>query len=285
MTALSSCAVLDLQKTRESGFEHFCRTVSPRRWHEVLVQMLTGCFDAGGKETDSHNVIVVAGFASFARVWEEFEERWLERLGKEGLKYFHAGELAQFQGEFREGWKNDEPRRRALCGDLLSIISDCGLRKFGASVALEDYELNKASFTNHPAAVRMNAFALAATVATDEFYTYAVREGVQRNVRCVFEKGDPEDALRGVFRGSGYVEPHFAWKTDYTDRKGIKHDPFLGLRAAGWIAYEYYLSAQRFLSAKDATERWPLLQFEALPGQIIPVQFIPHELRRGRVQA
>lgn len=41
----------------------------------------------------------------------------------------------------------------------------------------------------------------------------------------------------------GYIEPDFTWKRPHTDRKGFTHDGFVGLQAAGWIAYEYYLDA------------------------------------------
>jgi hypothetical protein len=60
-----------------------------------FIQMLTASFDGAGKEGEKHNTVVVAGFASFEGVWEEFESRWLERLSKDNLPYFHAGELAQ----------------------------------------------------------------------------------------------------------------------------------------------------------------------------------------------
>ena len=51
-------------------------------------------------------------------------------------------------------------------------------------------------------------------------------------------------------------------------QQGFVHDPFIGLQAAGWVAYEYYLDSDR-LFYSDPSHRWALEQFEKLPGHII----------------
>jgi hypothetical protein len=104
-------------------------------------------------------------------------------------------------------------------------------------------------------------------MAVESFQSYAMAEGVRDNIRCVFEKGDPEDILRKIFRAKGLVEPDFMWSKPHTDGKGFSYDPFLGLQAAGWIAYEYYLDVERLLYS-GASDRWALRQFEILPGQL-----------------
>jgi hypothetical protein len=251
-----------LSSSRE--FEHFCRIVAPRRWQDVCVLMLTVCFDAGGKE--HHEVLVVAGFASVASVWTDFENQWQSRLEKDNLKYFHAGDFAQSNGQFKSGWKDNEPRRRKLSQDLMEIIQGCGLRKFGCVLEPKYFYQSMEPHKNIIFAVRMKAFTLGAVVSADEFYNYAIGQGITRNLRCVFEKGDPEDALRAAFRGSGYTDPDFAWSKPHTDRKGVEHDPFLGLQAAGWIAYEYYLEA------KHSRQRWAFNCFEDLIGHIKMVE-------------
>ncbi|HEY1205074.1 MAG: hypothetical protein ABSH46_19830 [Bryobacteraceae bacterium] len=231
--------------------------------------MLTVCFDAGGKEKD-HRVLTVAGFASFAGVWAELEERWQKRLDRDGLGFFHAGDFAHSVGQF-SGWKGDEKRRRSLLVDLFRIIQDCGLRKFGCILHLESFYKIKKKRSGEPRLgpyiQRLNAFAYAATMAVESFQSYAMAEGVRDNIRCVFEKGDPEDILRKIFRAKGLVEPDFMWSKPHTDGKGFSYDPFLGLQAAGWIAYEYYLDVERLLYS-GASDRWALRQFEILPGQL-----------------
>jgi hypothetical protein len=223
--------------------------------------MLTACFDAAGKE--DHAVLVVAGFASVASLWTDFENQWQKRLEEDRLVYFHAGEFAQSSGQFKDGWKDNESRRRNLSRDLMEIIRGCGLRKFGCVLQPKYfYQSMEPHKEKDYRTERMKAFTLGATVSADEFYSYAIGEGITRNLRCVFEKGDPEDALRAAFRGSRYNDPDFAWSKPHTDRKGIEHDPFLGLQAAGWIAYEYYLEATH------SRQRWAFACFEQMTGHI-----------------
>jgi hypothetical protein len=228
--------------------------------------MLTVCFDGSGKENSKHKIVTVAGFASFAAVWSEFERQWQERLSKDGLLYFHAADFAHSLGQF-ESWKEDESRRRALLVDLFNIIQVHGLRKFGCILHLDSFSEVKKNRAGQPGIERMEAFGFAAVKAVEAFYSFAKGEGVRANVRFVFEKGDPEDMLRSIFRARGFPDPDFAWNRPHADSKGIMHDPFIGLQAADWIAYEYYLDVQHLLYS-GASDRWALLQFASLPGNI-----------------
>jgi hypothetical protein len=225
--------------------------------------MLTACFDAGGKDSDKHNVISVAGFASFSGMWKEFETHWADRLKREGLASFHATDFAHSTGAFKNGWKGNETRRTALSSDLMSIIRECGLRKFGSVMKLDEFR----HWRQDRKFAWADAFAFAAIDPVEAFQAYARAEGVTSNVRYVFEKGDPEDQLRRVFRDRGYLEPDFAWSKPHVDRKGVIYDPFLGLQAADWIAFEYYLDADRLLYG-EPSDRWALRQFETIPGFI-----------------
>ena len=228
--------------------------------------MLTVCFDGAGREAD-HPLVVVAGFASFAGVWRDFEIRWQERLRQDGLPYFHAGEFSQSTGVFKVGWKNDETRRRRLCQDLMSVIEACGLRKFGTVIPVEihnsiDHALRKR--------LLLDAYVQGARSTVATFNNYAKSIGVNRNVKYVFEKGDSEDALRKRFADDDLNDPCFTWKSEHVDRKGIIHYGFLGLQAAGWIAYEYFLDMKRRddPSHRIRQMRWPCQQFERLQGKM-----------------
>jgi hypothetical protein len=183
--------------------EHYSRIVSPRDWKSVFIQMLTCCFDAAGKEAEPHKILAVAGFASFADIWSEFETRWQDRLTQDGLPYFHAVEFAHSTGIFNNGWKGNETRRRSLQADLFNIIQSCGLRKFGAILVLDDFGKSKQKIVEAGHA-DIAAYAFAAMNAVEDFVAYAKGEGVVKNVRFVFEKGDPEDDLRKLFREKGY---------------------------------------------------------------------------------
>ncbi len=228
--------------------------------------MLTICFDGAGKDSTQHRLIVIGGLASFAGIWKEFEIKWQERLDRDGLSHFHAGDYSHSVGAFKQ-WKGDERRRRALASDLFSIIEDCGLRKFGCIMRLDDFRSVLQKHSNSDSAwPSVDAFGMAAMRAAESFFAYATNEGVKNNVRCVWEKGDPEDVLRKLFREQGYADPLFTWGKTHIDSKGFTHDPFLGLQAAGWVAYEYYLDADRLLYS-NPTNRWALERFQSLPGE------------------
>lgn len=274
MTAsvLSNPADLSRDVKGGGGFEQYCRIVAPLRWREVSILMLTACFDAGGKDSHEHNVLSVAGFAGFSGMWDEFNPKWNRRLEQDSLPYFHPGEFAHSTGAFAHGWKNNEDRRRTLSGDLMDIIYKCGLRKFGHVIRIEDYKgvLAKHNLTRPIPAwpVLNDAFVICAMKCIENFYAYAKGEGVTSNIRYVFDKGDPEDALRLICRGHKLQQPDFQWSRPVVDSKGIAHDPFIGLQAAGWIAYEYYLDANRLLFGQPS-DRWALQEFESMPGHVI----------------
>jgi hypothetical protein len=249
-----------------SSLEHFARTVSPRNWKQVFILMLTVCFDAGGKEED-HDFVVVAGFAGFAEIWNEFDIEWQARLDKDRLPYFHSGDFSQSRNLFKTGWRDNEPRRRRLCQDLMQIIVGHGLRKFGTVIHIKtqrniDPDIRKAFL--------LDGYVQGARDSVTTFNQYAKRIGVTRNVRYVFEKGDREHELRRRFNADGLNEPDFTWKSRHTNRKGFTYDGFLGLQAAGWIAYEYFLDmkCRNEKYERTAEARWAVAESDKIPGII-----------------
>jgi hypothetical protein len=228
--------------------------------------MLTVCFDAAGKEGGGP-FVVVAGFGSMAKVWGDFESKWQQRLKLDGLPYFHAHAFAHSIHPFEEGWKDNEPRRMSLCQDLMQIISDHGLRKFGTVIQIEAHNTIDESLRER---LFLNAYVHGARCSIATFNNYAKSIGINRNVRYVFEKGDPEDKLRRRFRADGLNEPDFTWKTAHIDRKGVIHDGFLGLQAADWLAYECLLDLKRRDDKYDRTKkpRWAYPHFDNMLGRI-----------------
>ena len=103
--------------------------------------MFIACFDAGGSQHDQ-NFLVVAGFISSADTWKRFDTAWRERLEQDDLSYFHMVDLAQSTEEFKEGWKNNEPRRQKLLADLMEIIQKYAFRRFGCAVNNELFLLH-----------------------------------------------------------------------------------------------------------------------------------------------
>lgn len=231
--------------------------------------MMTACFDAAGKTEDKNtSVVLVAGFSSISRVWAEFEEKWSAVLDDFKLPYFHAGDFANFKTPF-ESFRDDESSRKVLVSRLLDVMRECGLRKFGSVVRRKDFLQAKAKL-NLETDSTVDPYVLCSRYAVDQLYIFAKSEGITSNIRCVFEKGDPEDRLRKHFKKHGFPDPHFTWNRVHVDRKGVAHDPFIGLQAAGWLTWEYYVDFCRLfgLSKQKVTEegRFPLRQFEKMPG-------------------
>jgi hypothetical protein len=233
--------------------------------------MLTACFDAAGKTEDKNTpVVVVAGFASRDGVWVEFDDRWSAVLKEYGIPFFHAGLFAGFKHPFSE-WRHDEAKRRSLVADLLGIIQECGLRKFGALLRKKDLIKAKEvmGLETEPG---IDHYVLCSRATLDDLYSYARGEGENGNLAAVFEKGDSEDKLKKHLKRHGLLEPDFRWSREVIDRKGITTTPFLGLQAAGWIVWEYYLDFCRVAGLKGPAPtdsgRVPFRAFEALPGHL-----------------
>jgi hypothetical protein len=116
----------------------------------------------------------------------------------------------------------------------------------------------------------VDPYVLCSRYAVDQLYIYAKSEGITGNIRCVFEKGDPEDRLRKHFKNNDFPDPDFMWSKLHIDRKGFCHDPFLGLQAAGWLTWEYYVDFCRLFGLSKQRHndegRFPLRVFEDLPG-------------------
>jgi hypothetical protein len=105
---------------------------------------------------------------------------------------------------------------------------------------------------------------LCARSAVDDFIAFAKGEGQRDNIEYIFEKGDEEDTLRKHFRKHDFQDPVFRWSKPVT-HKGITQQPFIGLQAAGWIVWEYYMSFSRYFGEffkRDPKGRWALQTFD-----------------------
>jgi hypothetical protein len=99
---------------------------------------MTVAFDASGDES-SQLIMVVAGFMSSAKDWEDFSIKWVSRLKEDDLTYMHMKEFAHSAGQFSVGWKGEEERRRRLLSDLMALITSHAYRKFGIVVTNETF--------------------------------------------------------------------------------------------------------------------------------------------------
>jgi hypothetical protein len=281
-------SALPIAISGSSGVEHFARVVSPRGWKDVRIQMLTVCFDASGKTPSTTTtkkrgkngsvpdslVMAVAGFASQAGVWAELEDKWQSVLSRYSVTYFHAGDFASCHGPFEIGWRGEEQKKRDFQSELMGVIEDCGLRKFGSLLWVSDLQKAKAMMglaTDSTA----SPYVLCARAAVEDFNAVAISEGQRESIEYIFEKGDEEDKLRQHFRKHSFHEPLFRWCKP-VEKKGIIQQPFIGLQAAGWIVWEYYMAFSRSFQQEYShypypPERWALKIFDdhrRVPGEV-----------------
>ena len=233
--------------------------------------MLMACFDAAGKSEDlSTPIVLVGGVCSFTSVWDEFNSRWSKALVENRIPYFHAADFANYKPPF-DIFRNDEIGRRKLVSELLSIMSECGLRKFGALIDKPSVQKAKKNMGMEDGPY-MDDYVVCCRRVVNDLFKYARGEGIF-DISVIFEKGDSEDLLRKHFRHNRLPEPDFRWSKDFTDRKGVAHHPLLGLQAAGWVAWEYYVDSCRTLGLSHepwtAKGRVPYQAFEKMPGNII----------------
>lgn len=277
---------------RSSGtaIEHLARIVDPCKWEDVRIQMLTACFDASGKTPSVEQrqnlpknprkskpkpddpAVAVVGFASQASMWVEFDLQWSAVLKRYDVPFFHAGDFAHSNPPFDHGWENEEQKRRDFQSELMNVIQTCGLRKFGSLLWVADK--NKArEMMGLSKDSTASPYVMCSRAAVEDFIRYAKGEGQRESIEYIFEKGDEESRLRQHFQKHSFADPIFRWKHEVV-RKGLTYKPYLGLQAAGWIVWEYYVSFTRSFGSlfKHGIEgRWALQVFDdhrQVPGEI-----------------
>lgn len=152
----------------------------------------------------------------------------------------------------------------------MNIIERCGLRKFGAVIKKSDLFRAKAALDLSTDST-LDPYVLCCRCALDDVYAFAKSEGIGTQTRTIFEKGDSEDLLRKHLKKHALPDAEFAWSKRVI-RKGKAQPLFVGLQAAGWAAWEYYVDFCRVsgLSEHDPTDqgRAALGAFERMPGHI-----------------
>jgi hypothetical protein len=218
--------------------------------------MLTAAY---GASMDSRkSFLSVGGFVASAADWEDFDGKWRDRLGREGLSCFHMADFTRSVGDFAP-LKKEKQRKRGLLKDLLGIISSHAYRKFGVTVEVEalDAELaDQAKLEYAP-----NALALAGGVACGQAIFWAREEGFPVP-EFVFEDGDLAGEKLGeqvkVLTG---VMPTFKSKTDSREVKA-----FTPLQAAEILAYEMSLLRK---GSPRPTLSPPFHELDRMPGGIL----------------
>jgi hypothetical protein len=198
----------------------------------------TAYFDASGSEI-GQPVLAVGGFLASAEAWLDFDREWLARLKTDGLDYFHTSEFNASRGQFKNGWKGDESRRRNLIADLVKIIVGNVGRKFG-SVVVND-KFNAAISPEERKQWLLGSYSLAGRTCAARVRGWAKTEKLRSVPRLVFEEGDSgRGELSKILQQDGFAAPIFAPKKDTTDSVGTVVKAAVPLQAADLWAYEMF---------------------------------------------
>ena len=230
----------------------------------VMLTTALDCSQDKGKQ-----FFIMAGFASSAERWSEFDRAWRKRLGEDGLVYFHMYSFTQCihraVGPFDETWigKENEPRRRALLVDLLDIVSEHAWHK--VACVLPTNSLRFFSDDTRKTFVP-TLIATAGRLIWSDIEAWRKRERFPKPSRMVFEDGDDEkgsliDAMKEV---TGRT-PSFEAKKD-DPAKDI--EAFTPLQGADILAYETQKLTQKFDQRFDIKLRFPYHQLEKISGDI-----------------
>jgi hypothetical protein len=86
------------------------------------MMMLTAYLDESGHSQDQKvRFMGMAGLIATSEYWQHYEREWKRVLKDFQIPYFHMKEYAHSVGVFA-GWKADEPKRRALYGELMNVM-------------------------------------------------------------------------------------------------------------------------------------------------------------------
>lgn len=223
---------------------------------------LAAAFDASVDKT--RNWLAVAGFISSAKDWVDFDRAWRARLAEDGLAYFHMVDFAHSREEFTVGWRDDEPRRRRLLGDLLKIIQNHVYHKVGFMIEVTGYEdrialANKEYFA-------ATAFAVAGKVAVAGAFSWCL-ENFKKAPRIFFEHGDAASgSLDAALRPYG-IRPRYEYKKDNEKTGELAFSP---LHAADMLAYEMTkMASVEYVPGQPLRFRHPYDVFERITGQLL----------------
>jgi len=108
------------------------------------VAVLEAFFDESGTHAKS-TIVVVAGALAKQDDWIVIMQEWLSTLSEFDVPFFHASELAAFQGPFKD-WR--EPRRRQFLSDLIDILNDHDVIYVTVGVNRALYENVRQEFRN-----------------------------------------------------------------------------------------------------------------------------------------
>lgn len=256
--------------------EHLAKSIWFSRWQEGWIGVFSAYFDASGDETDKRTKFVsVAGFIASAPVWNDFENKWLQRLrddavfDEHGYPAFHMVDCANYRYAF-DGWREKESKRQHLLQDLAALLSDLG-RKECCVIDVEQYKaLIEADLKERFSLTVAYVLGGRACAARVKEWCFIDQSPQLSKVQFFFEHGDGDDIqldLRFRLLDDEYPEPNFKRKRNRYKNGELIEYGLVPFQAADVLAYLTCLDAK--FAGRDWRDkeniRWMLDELAPIP--------------------
>jgi len=211
--------------------------------------MMSAYFDESTSE--SSPIIVVAGFLSTDVEWALFETEWKDVLAEFGISAFHMHCFAHRKDEFAG---MPEPRRKALLGKLLNIITKRVKLGFASVVHWREFE---SVFTGADRDYAGSPYNLACTACQLDIGEWAQRNDQAEPIAYFYDAGHKDAAeVARIFLET----KNQTGRNEY--RLGsitFEHDNVLvPLQAADIAAYEFWRWLHEHFADTTRHGRYPL---------------------------
>jgi hypothetical protein len=217
-----------------SAFNHMCDALFVRSDDLMLIvapDPFTLYCDAS--RTKDTQYTVVAGAIASVENWKQFDAEWRQALADNHLHHFRMSEFAHSVGQFKNGWKGHEAKRRALLERLVGIIAKYVKCWIGACVSQKTYDAADRVYLLRE---YLHPYPLCAVACVEMAHYWRDRRFGYLSIEYVFEDGDDhQDQLRERISRDFGKEPIFRKKRQATAKLEELVTP---LQVADFAAYE-----------------------------------------------
>jgi len=141
--------------------------------------MLTAYFD----ESESGQVLTLAGYLASVQQWSRFQREWKKALAEFQLPYFHMREYAHSKKAFA-GWERD-PRRDPLMKRLTWVIKSTVSHAFGIVIRIDEYDKYMTTDLEFPG---RSPYFLCHYTCYGLILKHCAKRGLQDDIAIVFDE-------------------------------------------------------------------------------------------------
>jgi hypothetical protein len=192
--------------------------------------MIQAYFD---ESASGDELLCVSGYAAPEETWNAFSALWLQRLGSDGIRFFHMKEFANGTGQFREF---SPDKRETLINDLLGIILDH--MQFGVGVSINPREYDELT-TDRFRSQKGSAYTFCTQACVSQVVEWLDRHRQEGVVQYVFDRGHRNESQAAIEIGKlNHPLLRHEYKFDSVVFGSDKQPGMEPLQAADILAYE-----------------------------------------------